>query len=454
LLKFLQNLQRVGYVPPAMAEPKRPQRTIQTREELVSALKQAAELEVTVMLQYIYAGYSIPNYVTGEEYVRRGLWSPEQLHLACGDGKEVQSYGMRGVVLGISREEMIHFLMVNNILMAIGEPFYPAVPNFKELNGRFPIDVDFALEPMNAASLQRFMRLEMPDFLEENLSNESGSGNRSIDNLHGYGSLSELYHQIRQGLENIPDLFMVKKGQVGGEHRLFLRDDFNKVHPDYQFQVDDLNSALFAIDLIVEQGEGCNAESPKFDRSHYQQFRRLAEALSKEQMTDAETGRKVPWNPSYPALRNPSLQHRDYSTNVVTVPQTRAVMEIFNETYFLMIQLMVQHFGLMPTASLRRSKLMNAGIDVMTGMMRPLGELLMSLPSGKSGKTAGPSFEIETPIYIPTPELAMRAIARRFERIAHQARECQVIHSTVYEMFDFYARFFEDLAHHPQSLLH
>ncbi|MCC5642611.1 ferritin-like protein [Nostoc sp. CHAB 5824] len=454
LLKFLQNLQRVGYVPPAIAEPKRPQRTIQTREELVSALKQAAELEVAVMLQYIYAGYSIPNYATGEEYVRRGLWTAEQLHLACGDGKEVRSYGMRGVVLEISREEMIHFLMVNNILMAIGEPFYPAVPNFKELNGRFPIDVDFALEPLNAASLQRFMRLEMPDFLEKNLSNESASGNRTIDNLYGYGSLSELYHQIRQGLENIPDLFMVKKGQVGGEHRLFLRDDFNKVHPDYQFQVDDLNSALFAIDLIVEQGEGCNPESPKFDRSHYQQFRRLTEALSKEQMTDAETGRKVPWNPSYPTLRNPSLQHRDYNTNVVTVPQTRAVMEIFNEAYFLMMQLMVQHFGFMPTASLRRSKLMNAGIDVMTGMMRPLGELLMSLPSGKSGKTAGPSFEIETPIYIATPEVGMRAIARRFERLAHQARECQVIHSTVYEMFDFYARFFEDLADHPQSLLH
>ncbi|NJM70452.1 MAG: isovaleryl-CoA dehydrogenase [Scytonema sp. RU_4_4] len=454
LLKFLQNQQRVGYVPSAIPEPKRPQRTIQTREELVSALKQAAELEVTVMLQYIYAGYSVPNYVTGQEYVHRGLWTPEQLHLTCGDGKEVKSYGMRGVVLEISREEMIHFLMVNNILMAIGEPFYPAVPNFRELNGRFPIDVDFALEPLNAASLQRFMRLEMPDFLEEKLNNEPVGGDPTVDNLHGYGSLSELYHQIREGLKNIPDLFMVKKGQVGGEHRLFLRDDFNKVHPDYQFQVDDLNSALFAIDLIVEQGEGCHTKSPKFERSHYQQFRRLAEALSSEQVSDAKTERKVPWNPSYPALRNPSLHYRDYNTNVVTVPQTRAVMEIFNESYFLMMQLMVQHFGLMPTGSLRRSKLMNAGIDVMTGMMRPLGELLMSMPSGKSGKTAGPSFEIESPSYIPMPEIAMSAIARRFERLGHRARECEVIPSSVYEMFEFYARFFEDLARHPQSLSH
>jgi hypothetical protein len=454
LRKFLQNQQRVGYVPPVTTPPKDTQRTIQTRAELVKALKQAAELEVAVMLQYIYAGYSIPNYVTGKEYVSRGLWTQEQVHLACGDGQEVHNYGMRGVVLAISREEMIHFLLVNNILMAMGEPFYPAIPDFTQLNHRFPVDVDFALEPLNAVSLQHFIRLEMPDFLAANLADEPVSTDPTVDNLHGYGSLSELYRQIRQGLENIPDLFIVKPGNVGGEHRLFMRDDFNQAHPDYQLQVYDLKSALFALDLIVEQGEGCDKESPQFERSHYRQFCRLSDALSQAQIDDTKTGGKVPWSPSYPALRNPSLNQRDYQTNIVTVPQTRMVMEIFNASYFLMMQLMVQHFGLMPNASLRRSKLMNASIDVMTGMMRPLGELLMSLPSGKRGKTAGPSFEIDTPVYIPVPEIAMRAIARRFEQLGYQARKCEVIHSSVYEMFDFYAQFFANLAQHPQSLWH
>ncbi len=445
LRKFLHNQQQVGYIPPIQPEPKQVQPTIQTRDQLVTALKHAAELEVAVMLQYIYAGYSVPNYVTGKEYVNRGLWTPQQLELACGDGKEVHNYGMRGVLLEISREEMIHFLMVNNILMAIGEPFYPAVPNWKELNGRFPIDIDFALEPLNAASLQRFMTLEMPDFLTNPQLNCE---------LHSYGSLSELYSQIRTGLQNIPDLFVVKKGQVGGEHRLFMRDRTNQKHPDYQLQVDDLNSALFAVDVIVEQGEGCHTESEKFERSHYQQFRRLADALAKEQTIESETGYKIPWNPSYPALRNPSLQHTDYNTNVVTIAETRTVMEIFNESYFLMTLLMVQHFGLTPNGSLRRSKLMNAGIDVMTGMMRPLGELLMSLPSGKRGKTAGASFEINSPSYIPNPEVAMRVISRRFAELGYKARECQVIPNTVCEMFEFYAKFFENLANNPESLLH
>ncbi|XHR85422.1 MAG: ferritin-like protein [Gloeotrichia echinulata GP01] len=451
LRKFLANQQRVGYIPNAVPEPKRTQRTIQTRDELVVALRHAAELEIAVMLQYIYAGYSIPNYATGQEYVRRGLWTTEQLHLACGDGKEVRDYGMRGVLLEISREEMIHFLMVNNILMAMGEPFYPANPNFSNINRRFPIEVDFALEPLTATSLQRFMRFEWPDFLEEDLVGEPVLNDPTADRLHGYGSLSELYRQIRSALETIPDLIVVKKGRVGGEHHLFLREDFNKVHPDYQFQVDDVNSALFAIDLIVEQGEGCDSSSPKFEKSHFQQFRRMTEALVREQVTDAGTSRLVPWNPAYPVMRNPTLHHQDYNTNIVTVSQTRRVMEIFNECYCLMMQMMVQHFGLTPYGSLRRSKLMNAAIDVMTGMMRPLGELLMTMPSGKRGKTAGPSFEIATPpAYIPAPEVAYQAIARRFELLGNQARECEVIHSTVYEMFDFYTNFFEDLAKNPQ----
>jgi chromopyrrolic acid synthase len=452
LRKFLHNQQQVGYVPDSEPVPKRTQRTIQTRDELVVALRHAAELEVAVMLQYIYAAYSIPNYVTGQEYVSRGLWTQEQLYLACGNGEEVRNYGMRGVLLEVSHEEMIHFLMVNNILMAMGEPFYPAVPNFSELNSRFPIEVDFALEPFSATTIQRFMRFEWPDFLEKDLANDIEHSDPTADRLHGYGSLSELYRQIRQALKNIPDLFVVKKGRVGGEHHLFLREDFNKVHPDYQLQVDDVESALFAIDFIVEQGEGCNPNSPKFEQSHFQQFRHLAEALAQQHITP--TGSLIPWNPAYPTLRNPTLHYRDGNSSVVTIPETRAVMQIFDECYFIMMQLMVQHFGLTPTASFRRSKIMNAAIDVMTGMMRPLGELLVSMPSGKRGKTAGPTFEITMPMYIPTPEVACEAIARRFESLARRARECEAIHCTVYEMFDFYTKFFEDFAKNPQRLLH
>ncbi|AFY92645.1 ferritin-like domain-containing protein [Chamaesiphon minutus] len=453
LYKYLQNQQQVGYVPDPTPTTKRTQRSIDTRDELVVALRQAAELEVAVMLQYIYAAYSIPNYVTGREYVQRGLWTLEQLNLACGDGQETHNYGMRGVLLEISHEEMIHFLMVNNILMAMGEPFYPANPNFGEIDRYCPIDIDLALEPLNANSIHRFMRLEMPDFLAEELAEREvedplakPAPSAIADRLHSYGSLSELYRQIRQAIETIPDLFITKKGPAGGEHHLFLREDFNQHHPHYQLQVEDVKSALFAIDLITEQGEGCDANSPKFDRSHYQQFRRMAAALAQQQFA-SDNNSPVPWNPAYPALRNPTLHSKDCSTSVVTAAETVTVMQICDECYFIMMQLMVQHFGLMPNGSLRRSKLMNAAIDIMAGMVRPLGELLMTMPSGKRGRTAGPSFNMTTPpAYIPTPEIAYQAIARRFEKLSAQAKKCPAISSTVTELFDFYVGFFTEMA--------
>jgi chromopyrrolic acid synthase len=442
LRKFLDNQQQIGYVPEPEPQPKTVQRSLQTRDDLVLALKHAAELEIAVMLQYIYAAYSIPNYATGEELVKRGRWTPEQLQIACGDGKEVRNYGMRGVLLEVSHEEMIHFLMVNNILMAMGEPFYAAIPNFSEINQRFPIETDFALEPFNATTIQRFMRFEYPDFLEEDLTCEVDTA----DSPHTYGSLSELYRQIREGIETIPDLFVCpKKNGAGGEHHLFLRENIHKANPDYQYEVDDVKSALFAIDVIVEQGEGCDPESPKFEKSHFQQFRQLSEALATQQMLDTP----VPWNPAYPALRNPTLEHRDRATTVVTVPETRKIMQIHDQCYFLMMQMMVQHFGYSPHASLRRSKWMNAAIDVMTGMMRPLGELLMTLPSGKRGKTAGPAFEIEMPIYMPDPAIAGHWVSDQFAQLAQEARACEAIPSMVYEMFDFYNQFFADLAKNP-----
>ncbi|MEL6166773.1 MAG: isovaleryl-CoA dehydrogenase, partial [Cyanobacteria bacterium J06628_3] len=144
--------------------------------------------------------------------------------------------------------------------------------------------------------------------------------------------------------------------------------------------------------------------------------------------------------------RNPTLDYQDCNSNVVTVPQTRTVMEIFNESYFLMMQLMVQHFNSNPNGSLRRSKLMNASIDIMTGMMRPLGELLMTLPSGKRGKTAGPSFTIPTPEYIPNQETAYKTISTKFEQLAKRSYKCEVIPEAVSEMFDFYNNFFDELA--------
>jgi hypothetical protein len=261
---------------------------------------------------------------------------------------------------------------------------------------------------------------------------------------HLYSSLSELYGNIREGLQRVPNLFMVDKGRGGGEHHLFLRESINAVHPDYQLEVDDLASALFAIDVITEQGEGniLTSVTPK-EESHFDTFFRISNLLMTEQMKGARD-RRAPWSPAYPVVRNPTLHEGNPAKELVTDPDAREVLQIFNRSYFMMHQLMLQHFSQCPDSSLRRSELMNMAIEIMTGVMRPLAELLVTLPSGRPGKTAGPSFELESlPRYVSRTDVARRTITLRFEHLAAATRKCSLVSAHVEETLEFMADFFQ-----------
>nr|AHE14834.1 StaD-like chromopyrrolic acid synthase [uncultured bacterium] len=424
LLRYLRAQQKPGTVLRVVPVTGDTARGIRTRAELVSALRDAVKLELAVMLQYLYAAYSVPTHGAGLEYVRCGDWTPAQLRTACGDGGETLDGGVRGTLIRVAREEMIHFLAVNNILSAIGEPFHVPHVDFGAVNAELPIPLDFSLERLHLGSIERFVHIEQPMALGDvRLGDRTGHHDPGE---HTYGSISELYHDIRQALQDIPGLFVVERGRGGGEHHLFLRESVNERHPDYQLEVDDLPSALFAIDLVTEQGEGGElTDGPaEPEESHYQAFVRAAEML-----------RGTRWTPSYPAVRNPTVRRGDRTREFVPDPEARAVMALFNEAYSVMLQLMVQHFGAAPDASLRRSRLMNTAIDVMTGIMRPLGELLVTMPSGLRGRTAGPSFELDAPpAFIARQDVAVRRIARRLGDIAAQAAACPLVLPQVAEI--------------------
>ncbi|MET8972734.1 ferritin-like domain-containing protein [Streptomyces hydrogenans] len=449
LLAHLRSRSAAAALPHAPAAPA-PRRSAEprltTRGLLRAALWQAVTVELATSLQYLYAAYTVPTHGTGFSYVRSGVWTPRQLRLACGDGGETLAKGIRDSLLDVAREEMIHFLVVNNVLMAMGEPFHVPAIDFGT-PGRLPLPLDFALEPLHLGSLRRFIAIERPERLAGGTTGPGtpGTGPEGAGAGAGapFGSPSELYAAIRDGLTRVPDLFLVERGRGGGEHHLFLGAAVDSVHPDYQLEVDDLSSALFAIDFVTEQGEGGVLDAPgDGGPSHHETFVRLAELLMTER-TDGPGGQGAPWEPAHPALRNPTADPGHPSRAAVLDAHARQVLRLFNRSYFLMLQLMVQHFGESPDASLRRSRLMNASIDVMTGMMRPLAELLVTLDSGWRGRTAGPSFELEEPpVHIARPDVARRGFAMRFRHLAAMARECPGVPDRVPELMAWYAEYF------------
>jgi chromopyrrolic acid synthase len=429
LLAYLRAQQKPDQVLRLVPSAGRPDRRPMTRAELVAALRDAATLELAVMAQYLYAAYSVPTYGAGLEYVRRGEWTAGQLAIACGDGGATLEGGIRGTLINVAREEMVHFLLVNNVLSAIGEPFHVPNIDFGTINAELPVPLDLSLERLDPGSIQRFIRIEQPDRLAGDVRLGDRAG-RADPRGPAYSSLSELYRHIRLGLEEIPDLFLVEPGRGGGEHHLFLRQSINQRHPDYQLEVDDLGSALFAIDVITEQGEGGTpadraAQADRcHERSHYEAF-----------LDVAATMRDADWGPSYPVVRNPTVRDAGNASEYVTDPEAREIMRLFNAAYFVMLQLMVQHFGAGHDTSLRRSRLMNASIDVMTGIMRPLAELLVVLPSGLPGRTAGPSFELDAPPgFVSRPDVAARAVAMRLDAITARAAACPLVPPRVAEL--------------------
>jgi hypothetical protein len=435
-LAYLKNVQRVRYVETVScaAAAVTTASGFATRAELVEAVSTAVSVELSIMLQYLYAAFTLPNHKSGCEYVRRGDWTAEQLRLVAGDGQEKRDYGWRGLLLHIAHEEMIHYLVANNLLMSLGEGFHHGLGEDFAPRLALGLDLHSAFEPFSGTALERFLHFETPSFVDPRL-----AGNRT--QLRDLTSVGELYLTIRQSFVDHPEWITVGPGQAGGEHHLFLARRTDQKHPDYQLQVYDQPSALHAIDNLMEQGEGLSLDSPSFADSHFQHFRRCAAAWGAQQT-------RRPWFPAYPALTNPRLCANQPGMVEVTGKAARAVLELFNECFWISMQLMSEHFTHNAAGSLRRSRLMNASIDFMTGLMRPLGEVLVTMPSGVKGKTAGPSFELPRPLTrFESYEDGCQAMAAHCLRLRAQAAALTPwVGRAERELLEFYTNMFTELA--------
>ncbi|MGC0318316.1 ferritin-like domain-containing protein [Kitasatospora acidiphila] len=440
LLAYLRKQQTPSALLTLDSARRRAPTHLTTRAQLVAALHEAVTLELAVTLQYLYAAYSLPTHGAGLAYQRHGAWSAERLRLISGDGGETLDHGIRSTLLRVAREEMTHFLVVNNVLTAIGEPFrFPAI-DFGTVNRQSRIPLDLALEGLTPGSVQRFITLEQPDrtLPEPRYGRHTATGPARSDTLSG------LYAAIREGLRHQPELFEKGTRRAGGEHHVFLRQAVNSAHPDYQLQVDDLSSALFAIDFVTEQGEGQETAPEQGgsggsgEESHYDSFRRIAVLLDSLGPLDLDPSRHLVPALGYPVLRNPTRHTANGNQQQITDPTARELARLCDESYALTAQLMVQHFGEASTPSLRRSVLMNAAIDVMNGVLRPLAELLVTVPSGVPGRTAGPPFALtRAPAPVPAPLRARELLRRRTRRLRQAVRDCELIPEHVGGTLDY-----------------
>src|ERR1700730_12868195 len=121
--------------------------SFQSREAILHALYEAAELEHNLMCTYLYAAFSL------KDSESEGL-RPEEV-------AAVRRW--RSELIKVSVEEMGHLTAVWNITAALGGSPRFGRANFPLDPGNLPASVTVRLAPFNVATLQHFIYLERPN---------------------------------------------------------------------------------------------------------------------------------------------------------------------------------------------------------------------------------------------------------------------------------------------------
>jgi Ferritin-like len=360
------------------AEPEAPF-VIEHREALIYMLCQAAELEHGIMCQYLFAAFSL------KQRTDEGL-TPEELEAVT---------RWRRTIAHVATEEMLHLALVQNVLSAIGAAPHLTRPNLPAPARHYPAAVSLTLVPFGEQALQHFLFLERP----EGMALEGAKGIDApvheavplmpegdiVPQLQDFATIGHLYRSIEQGLVHLADKFGERNLFVGPPRAQATSAEFR--WPEL-VAVTDSASAQRALDTIVEQGEGARGH---WEAAHFGQF---VEIL-------AEYRRMTAANPAFDPVRPVMFAkvrrgEHDNSIPLIGDRVTAQCTDLFNVSYEILVQILERYFAHTEETDAQLATLGRAAVTLMGGVLRPLGELITTLPVGPAhpGRNAGPSFEL------------------------------------------------------------
>lgn len=370
----------------------------------VFLLHTAAEIEHALMVQYLYAAYSL---------AERNFQGPQ-----VPPNAEQLAGRWRRIVAGIAREEMGHLVTVQNLLRFIGGSLNFEREDFPFLTLLYPFP--FQLEPLTKNSLAKYVAAEMPDHpaQPEDLMREvmrrakSEAGGSSVNRV---GPLYAELAAILRDPARLPDdcfrpetadIFQARHSEWMGSSILLVRE------------VRSRNDAVAAIVAIGEQGEGPWSPGPSGALSHFDRFLGTYKEFPE---TDAAAA-PVQWVPTRPVARHPNTLAWPSSDPAleggrITCPLARLWAQLFNVRYRMLLLDLVHALyleGPMDGGSARtpRGHLRDWAFLEMRGRMlaglRGISGRLVQLPLKDGGDAgvaaAGPPFELPYTLAVPDRE--------------------------------------------------
>jgi hypothetical protein len=350
------------------------------RDEAVFLLHTAAEIEHALMVQYLYAAWSLPDGPVG---VRR--W--------------------RRRIVQIAREEMAHLIDVQNLLRFVGGPLNFDREDFPFRSGFYPFP--FRLERLRRGSLARYVVAEMParsgvdpGLIAEAVRLATGAPNGGPVSRVGalYNRLSELIGDEGR----LPDhVFRPDTADLLQARPSRFRADVGR-GPLYLRTVRSRADALSLLADVADQGEG---EGSVAD-SHFLAFVDIFDDWPVDE--DDEPSLEVPTQPTVGPAAGADDEGR------IDHPHARDWAVVFNHHYRMLLA-WLQH-GLLTGASATADGLALRAFDEMF-VLADVGPFLTTLPRTADGAgRAGAPFEL--PYTLALPDLARDRWAHHEDLIA------------------------------------
>ncbi|MCE6998110.1 ferritin-like protein [Saccharothrix sp. S26] len=377
------------------------------RDYTVMLLHVAAEIEHSLMVQYLFAAYSMG-----------GPQVPEELR------DDVRRW--QEIILGIAKEEMGHLVTVQNLLTALGGPMNLDREDYPWGSDFYPFA--FSLRPLSARSLATYVVAESP----ETWSGPEAEAIKEVaaDTAGQYvNRVGALYGRIDSVLKNkdfLPDeLFHAEtlpyqaswdewgRGYTRGQRGQEAGNVPDVASPQLLvFGVFSRDSARKALHEIGEQGEAPDVDEQD-ETSHFNRFLGIYRALAglpPEQQ--ALVARRVAENP-VTAHRLNEVEAADraaaeVTTSPITDPFTALWGHLFNLRYRMLLTDIAHAFRL-------AGPLDNGGVLTGRGALvhrafaemynlRAVAGRLVELPLERDvpdGLRAGPTFEMPYSLELP-----------------------------------------------------
>ena len=377
---------------------------VATRKELAYLLCQAAELEHALMVEYLYAAFSLKTTaddgVTEDQLARVNHWRKE--------------------ILAVAAEEMLHWTLVNNLLTAIGSAPYVSRPHLPHQAAGYPAGVQLALVPFGERSLRHFLYLERPEGMV--MSDAEGFEARgpalpmmAETDIAIFGqewsTQGHLYRSIERAIEDMAATLGEDGTFIGPPEAQITKEllGWPQLVP-----VTDSATAASAIEGIVAQGEGARGD---WSQAHYGRFLAVLEEYMEMRSVDPS------FDPVHPVL-GAGVRPADGVTPEVFITDagTAAASDLFNASYDLLLQLLSRLFaGLGETFDEKRT-LIGVAVGMMFDVIKPLGLALSTMPVGAEhpGATAGANFQLfyRSNFLLPHRHAAWLRFVERFEESA------------------------------------